>query len=375
MAAAELRETFEREGVVIIRGAVPREQVAQLRSSLEEVFSRTDVDVAGMRTDMNSAAQTARTDGKGDTVLVDQPEDGAPPGRFLTEIEAGRTHRGLREFEHHSTLPVVVGELLGTRQLRFFGDHCFLKEPGAGLHTAFHQDAPYFRWDGDMAAVCWVPVDPVTASSGGMRYVKGSHRWPQYAPRLLYSNEPIDPSASSYAPELPDNAELMATAEILSWDCQPGDVIIHHPNTVHGSGGNITVDKRRLAASIRYVGDDVRWHNKPTATAGLTNLLEQWHSARKVGPSQSGSVESNERSSLSSSSKPGMTSDDAASQLSPEQMYQYASVLAGVEMQDGDAFDARESARIAFPVVWEHTTHGESKQVATVDRTTARTRL
>jgi hypothetical protein len=217
---AALREAFERDGVVIVRGAVPQEQVAALRASLEEVFSRTDVEVAGMRTDMSLAAQAARMDG--DSVLTDQPEQSAPLGKFLTEIEAGRTHRGLREFEHHSTLPALVGELLGTAQLRFFGDHCFLKEAGAGLQTAFHQDAPYFRWDGDMAAVCWVPVDPVTAASGGMRYVKGSHRWPQYAPRLLYSNAPVDPSASSYAPELPDNEELMATAKIVSWDCNPG---------------------------------------------------------------------------------------------------------------------------------------------------------
>eukprot|EP01050_Picozoa_sp_SAG11_P008993 SAG11_NODE_821_length_7010_cov_9.308783_3_plen_230_part_00 len=217
-----VQETFERDGVVIVRGAVPQEQVAQLRSSLEEIFSRADVEVAGMRTDMSLAAQTAPPD----TVLADQPEIGAPPGKFLTEIEAGRTHRGLREFQHHSALPAVVGDLLGTAQLRFFGDHCFLKEPGAGLHTAFHQDAPYFRWDGDMAAVCWVPVDPVTAASGGMRYVKGSHRWPQFAPRLLYSNAPIDPSAPSYAPELPENEELMAAADIVSWDCNPGKLLI-----------------------------------------------------------------------------------------------------------------------------------------------------
>ncbi len=220
MVVAELREAFERDGVVIVRAAIPQEQVAQLRRCLEEVFSRTDVEVAGMRTDMSLAAQAAQLDG--DTVLADRVEKGAPPGKFLTEIEAGRTHRGLREFEHHSALPALVGELLGTTQLRFFGDHCFLKEAGAGLHTAFHQDAPYFRWDGDMAAVCWVPVDPVTPASGGMRYVKGSHRWPQFAPRLLYSNAPIDPSAPSYAPELPDDEELMESAEISSWDCKPG---------------------------------------------------------------------------------------------------------------------------------------------------------
>jgi hypothetical protein len=42
---------------------------------------------------------------------------------------------------------------------------------------------------------------------------------------------------------------------------------------VHGSGGNVTAGQRRLAASVRYVGDDVRWRNKATATTGAPARL------------------------------------------------------------------------------------------------------
>jgi len=37
-------------------------------------------------------------------------------------------------------------------------------------------------------------------------------------------------------------------------DVRPGDVIIHHPNTVHGSGGNTSAGTRRLAASSATSG-------------------------------------------------------------------------------------------------------------------------
>ena len=261
--------------MVIIRQAVTQEQVARLRDALEDVFSRTDSASSGARTDMTSAAEAARE--QGDVILEDSASGGAASGRFLTEIDCGRFHSGVRQFQHQSDLPTVLGPLLGTRTLRFFGDHCFLKEAGSQLHTAFHQDMPFFRWDGDQAAVCWVPVDSVTKECGAMRYVKGSHRWPQYAPRLLVSNSPVDDGAAEYSPLLPENDELFETEEILSWDCEPGDVIVHHPNMVHGSGGNVSKGQRRLAASMRYIGDDVRWSNKPTA-AGLTHLLDKWHS-------------------------------------------------------------------------------------------------
>ena len=196
---------------------------------------------------------------------------------------------------------------------------------------------PFFRWDGDQAAVCWVPVDSVTKECGAMRYIKGSHRWPQYAPRLLVSNSPVDDDAANYSPLLPENDELFETEEILSWDCEPGDVIVHHPNMVHGSGGNVTKGQRRLAASMRYIGDDVRWSNKPTA-AGLTHLMDKWHSAVDYKSSAARGL-----GALAAAKSGGLSADD---------MYAIAPAMCGLEMQTGDPMDGTETARLAFPVVW-----------------------
>ena len=48
----------------------------------------------------------------------------------------------------------------------------------------------------------------------------------------------------------------------INANVKPGDVIIHHPNCVHGSGANVSASKRRLAASLRYVGSETKWKNK-----------------------------------------------------------------------------------------------------------------
>lgn len=265
-------------------------------------------------------------------------------------LRQGRFNNDVRDFQHNSDLPTVLGPLLGTKTLRFFGDHCFLKEPGSQLQTAFHQDMPFFRWDGDQAAVCWVPVDSVTKESGAMRYVKGSHKWAQYAPRLLISNETVDDDASDYSPLLPENDEIFEKHEVLMWDVEPGDVIVHHPNTVHGSGGNTTKDQRRLAMSVRYIGDDVRINNKPTA-AGLTHLMEKWHSSRDLSlvPSTTRNPEM-AIPSIEALKESGISDDG---------MYAIAGAVAGAETPDGATFDSVESSRLAHPVVW--TQEGGSK--------------
>ena len=50
----------------------------------------------------------------------------------------------------------------------------------------------------------------------------------------------------------------------LSWDMEPGDVIVHHPQAVHGSGKNSSSSLRRVALSIRYYGGDAVWFERKT---------------------------------------------------------------------------------------------------------------
>src|SRR6185436_19604353 len=55
-----------------------------------------------------------------------------------------------------------------------------------------------------------------------------------------------------------DNPDL----RFLSWDLEPGDVVCHHPLTVHGAEGNPR-GARRVGVSVRYLGRDVVWDPRP----------------------------------------------------------------------------------------------------------------
>jgi ectoine hydroxylase-related dioxygenase (phytanoyl-CoA dioxygenase family) len=40
--------------------------------------------------------------------------------------------------------------------------------------------------------------------------------------------------------------------ELITWSLEPGDVLLHHPRTVHGARGNASEGTRRRALSARY---------------------------------------------------------------------------------------------------------------------------
>ena len=352
------KQDLLQNGVCILRGVIPPEQITAFRTSLEQVFARgiSDQVARGARSDLTLAAERIKSEGRGGDLLEEETEI-ETGGRYLTEIEAGRWHRGVQDFELNSVLPTAVATVLGeTDKLHFYMDHLFLKEAGSKLQTAWHQDAPYFPFECDAnklhpakAAVCWVPVDVVASNSGGMRYVKGSHKWREYAPNVLITNQAID--KNSETPVLPniDMGIQNGKYEIITFqNVKPGDVIIHHPNCVHGSSANTSASHRRLAASVRYVGSQVRWLKKKTNPEGAS-LAKQWEINRQAGY-------------LTLSYFLARRMGRYLGLLSDESFYQESPSWASIEMRNGTLFNEIDVARVAFPIVWSSSNSNLRKQ-------------
>jgi ectoine hydroxylase-related dioxygenase (phytanoyl-CoA dioxygenase family) len=111
----------------------------------------------------------------------------------------------------------------------------------------------------------WVPFDPVRFDSGAVQYVYGSHRWGKlYAPKTFAQNTGFSAMyAKSGFEEMPPEATLLNGQRILKWETEPGDVIVHHPRTLHFSEGNSLSDLRRRALALRYLGDDASFDARP----------------------------------------------------------------------------------------------------------------
>jgi ectoine hydroxylase-related dioxygenase (phytanoyl-CoA dioxygenase family) len=92
-------------------------------------------------------------------------------------------------------------------------------------------------------------------------YLRGSHRGRAlYRPNVLVSQAPL-PGAQGEP--LPDVEGHMDDHDVVHFDVEPGDIIVHHYRIVHGAGGNASRYQVNRAVSMRYCGDDVRFHARP----------------------------------------------------------------------------------------------------------------
>ena len=210
-----------------------------------------------------------------DTLAAGVARNMAEPGPYAAEnLKAGEGGRFFDDYCNWQRIPEfeevirtspaaeVAAGLMGSQAVQLFHDHILVKEPGTSKPTPWHQDGPYYFVEGRQTVSFWSPLDPVTKAS--LRCVAGSHLWPRpVLPTRWLSEENFYPDADAYMPVPDPDAEGM---EIREWPMEPGDAVAFHYGTLHGARGNETTQRRR-AFSLRLVGDDARYVERPGRTS------------------------------------------------------------------------------------------------------------
>lgn len=185
-------------------------------------------------------------------------------GRFFDDYCNWQRIPEFVDFAQHSPAAEAAATLMRSRSAQLFHDHVLVKEPGTTKPTPWHQDAPYYFVDGEQTLSFWVPVDPVAEAS--LRCVAGSHRWPKLVlPVRWLSEQNFYADSDAYIP-IPDPDVEPEKYRVLEWAMQPGDAVAFHYRTLHGARGN-TTSRRRRAFSLRFVGDDARYVERPGRTS------------------------------------------------------------------------------------------------------------
>jgi len=170
----------------------------------------------------------------------------------------------------------LAAEFMQADVIRFFYDQLLVKEPQTAEHTPLHQDLPYWPLRGEQIISIWVGFDPVTEEAGAVQYIKGSHKWDKfYAPATFGKTSNFaDIYKEAGLEEMPDPDQLIGDGEMLHWDLEPGDVVVHHPLTLHYAKGNLSASGRRRGLALRYIGEDVTWDDRPGTFVKNPNLVE-----------------------------------------------------------------------------------------------------
>jgi len=268
------RETFWRDGVVCLRKVMPMEWIDHMVEPLEEALtSRATANLSQMADDLAAGAGAIRLV---DERVVAAGAAGVPRGHFLAGTDHWREQPEFLDFALHSPLPGIVAALLGSEHVWLYEDSVLVKEPGSEEKTAWHQDMAYFALAGNLVATSWVPLDPVTAITGAVRYVAGSHHdRTKFRPGTFVTDVSFGDADAVDVPDY-DDERVAGAARIISFDTEPGDVVVHHARTIHGAGGNASATTRRRAISVRYAGDGTTYEPAP-------GLAKSHHEGMVVG--------------------------------------------------------------------------------------------
>jgi hypothetical protein len=278
--------TYRHSGVVLLRGILPQPAINALRRSIDDAMesighSPSGYDLSFLTRAVEADDQSglrAVSDGQhnisaimdfvkasGKPLLLDETDDAR--GRFLLDTGIAARLPEFKQLSLQGAAPEIAAALLDSDKVHFFGDQIFVKEPNTRERTAFHQDATYFEVKGDQCCVLWIPVDPASFESGTMLYLRGSHRDGKlYQPNVFIAQTAL-PGAQGEP--LPDIEGHMQDYDIVYFDVEPGDVLVHHYRTIHGAGGNHSRYQVRRAASLRYCGDDIRFQTRSWAPKQL----------------------------------------------------------------------------------------------------------
>ncbi|WP_171176809.1 phytanoyl-CoA dioxygenase family protein [Ruegeria sp. HKCCD8929] len=236
LVTPEMIDTYQRDGVVLVRGLFS-DHVDTLRAGID----------ANMAEPGPYASENKK---EGET------------GRFFDDYCNWTRILQFREVIETSPAAEVAADLMQSDSVQMFHDHVLVKEPGTSMATPWHQDGPYYFVEGQQTVSFWSPLDPVKEAT--LRCVAGSHLWEkEVLPTRWVSEEGFFPDEGQYMPIPDPDAEGMKIAE---FEMEPGDAVAFNYRTLHGARGN-TSPSRRRAFSLRLVGDDARYVERPGRTS------------------------------------------------------------------------------------------------------------
>lgn len=149
---------------------------------------------------------------------------------FFAELLHGLSMRNLAS--------VYLGESVRPQAAELFA-----KPAKVGLPSPWHQDNAYWCLSPPVGVTIWIALDRCDVDNGALMYICGSHR---------VGALPHDPSYVPGSSLGIATAHLPGDERVIPW-LQPGDALLHHCLTVHGSLAN-TSERARCGVTLQYAG-------------------------------------------------------------------------------------------------------------------------
>jgi len=154
----------------------------------------------------------------------------------------------LDEVTHNSKILDAVESLIG-KNILVCGTTLFIKNPNEKGYVSYHQDAKYIGLEPHNWVTAWVALTDSNEENGCMKMWPGSHLDIKNHDEKF--NEENLLTRGQTVENVPDH-------EVKSVELVAGQMSLHHPRIVHGSGVNKSNDRRIGFVIQSYIGTNVK---------------------------------------------------------------------------------------------------------------------
>ena len=243
MISSDAKQCFDRDGFVVVPNFLDESQLQTLNENLDRYIR----DVG----------------------------PGLPPGdAFYQDRTKPETLKQLQHMGHDSFFDEYrhadpwnqLAELLIGEPAETQGAEWFNKPPGTEHPTPPHQDNYYFCLRPANVATLWLALDAIDEENGCLRYIAGSHRRglrPHAATKVLGFSQGITDYGDGD----------IANERAITLD--PGDLVVHHGETIHRADPNRSSLRHRRAFAMVFRGASCQ--RDEIAYARYTDAMQRQH--------------------------------------------------------------------------------------------------
>ena len=154
----------------------------------------------------------------------------------------------LDKVSHNSKILDAVESIIG-KDILVCGTTLFIKNPDKKGFVSFHQDAKYIGLEPHNWVTGWLAVTDSNEENGCMRMLKGSHK-----KDLKFHDQKFDENNLLTRGQTIENVPINETTPVI---LKAGQLSLHHPTIIHGSGLNKSKERRIGFAIQSYIGTNV----------------------------------------------------------------------------------------------------------------------
>ncbi|KAL8770613.1 MAG: hypothetical protein Q9209_003681 [Squamulea sp. 1 TL-2023] len=252
------RESYNKDGYIILPGAITDSQAADLLEEAQNVIKRISTGGEGITRHDMSISGAKRPSPIGRVLATFEPEDTSSPNPFLRRIArlGLSVHQKLPTFRTltHSLLNRSLAASLGYTDPRITQSQLIAKLAGIGGELVPHQDGCVSFTNPPTAMTFWYALEDANMENGCLEVAKGSHLTSPLRQRLVRGKDGVPRFVELDTPLWAKGSvgDIGGEYEYEALEVKKGTLVLFHGNLMHRSGKNGS-GRNRMAYTFSVV--------------------------------------------------------------------------------------------------------------------------